>query len=684
MPDVGSAQYPTGGLLGLLNAYDNGANLRRSRAQQSAEAQQKADEFISQHAPEKQVKLDEFGFPTGLQTDQGERAQALKYLKSSRPDLFPQEAPSQSPAAQSPLAKEMLPKIYPDQAPAALGQTQQDTAGLQQEASQAMTPEGTAARNADRDRLMGLGKPETGPGDPSPLIRDPKASLHVADALVQRPDLASPAPQTATPGAGGTVKGPGGETVKMPQGATSMTYDPNDPKVTQNGQTFVPARSTAIPASGDVSVQGQATPAQAPVAPQAAQRQAPAAPAPAASAEPTDYQLKRLSDLATMLPRAGQFGKLVDVNDLSPMEAAAIGGVSQDMLDRHVKIPTALIEQAMKGATAKDVQGMKNQGATVDPKFQPVLDAVQAKEITPGAGLAMAARLNGGQPAPHAVVDAINKATEQGNKDRSFGLANDKFEQQKGKQAADVIKGATTAATGLVKNELDGWDASINVQNMLRQKNTAGLEAKINMMLVRAIAKARVTNMELSSMDGLTGAENKLDQWLTKVQGEGLTNENKALGLFIAQSLQNEYEGAVKSRVSWVANSAKRQLMAQGMNPDAAETMVNESLDPAKLISFSGFGAKGGGAGGSPATSSGGTIPTTGTTAYPGAQAAAPNPGEFKKNPPTKEEINLRDEMAKTTSYLRRAGADKAAQDRIKAVFKSRTGIDWDSAGGGQ
>lgn len=560
---------PTNGLQNLLDSYISGQDISRKRAVDVADRQQKAAQWeATQGKGLKQSTFDQYGNPNGLQTNEENRQMDV--------DRFDPPEDSPQSAAITPSPSTPTPQSAPQ--------------GDPQAGSPA--PSHSMAPSVPVHPAAGPGKAELAPLDPAPLIRDPEVARNSAkaqaDAIVPRPGMNEP---PAGPGKINKATLPSGMKAELGDGTVGVDYDPRKWRVNpETGRTEImadrtiqgPAPGSAMeipPNPGDAQAEAAAnTPA---IAPQAQ-------PQPAARHRSplSDYALGRTVDMHTMWPRNAA-GAPVDVNNLSPDLQNKLG-VTDEMRGQHVHLPANIIDavikssgaagiQDAKGQNALDVQKLKNSGQTQDPKYQQIWDDYQAKKISYGTAVAAAASENGGNPPEASFYKGLNQAGRMGNSDRTFN-------QKVNNDQAGVIKGATTAATSLVKEELDGLDASRNVQNMLRQKNTAGLEAKINMMLTRAIAKARVTNMELANMGGLTGVENQANQWFQKAEGEGLTNENKALGLFIAQSLQDEYEGAVKSRIGWVKNSASRQLQMKGMDKDAADQALEEALNPSVLL----------------------------------------------------------------------------------------------------
>lgn len=615
----------SGGLKGLLDAFNEGVDLSRKREKETADSQREAEQWG--FGKYKKPVLTRRGFAKGYESDAADREKDLKYFDLRKKAGSPGPAVSQSglnytaPITQNVMPPE--PPVTPDADPSATTPSGRPIGATQQDLENGVQP--------SRDPQSTAGKAETTPNDPIPLIRDPDAAKQAAqqkaDAIVQRPGL-DQAPNTPGASKAKAQKLSDGSNAILAEGTQGVEYDPSKGKFNPaTGRVEIPADKTTqsfdegANVLGDVAPPAQGMPPAAAQSPQATDGE---------GLEPSDFALAQLVKQNTAVPRSGA-GQLVDVNTLDPVTIKE-AGITQDMLAAHVHMPMGVIQARIRAnATTKSAE-IRAYGQTVDPKYADLLDQVEQGNVHAGAAVRIAAGMNGGLPPPKAVLDAIHKAVQQGNANRNYGLSNDKFKQSVANQRTATLKAATNTAKSFVKDELDGWDASINVQNMLNQKNTAGLEAKINMMLTRAIAKARVTNMELQNMGGLTGVENQLNQWFDKVQGEGLTKENKALGLFIAQSLQSEYENAVKSRIGWVQNSAKRQLVMQGMGEDEADATLTEALDPSALIRFQSEGRVTNGAGPKQANVDEDGEPVPKAAPHPGKGATQVYPGVNVRN----------------------------------------------------
>ena len=613
----------SGGLKGLLDAFNEGVDLSRKREKETADSQREAEQWG--FGKYKKPVLTRRGFAKGYESDAADREKDLKYFDLRKKAGSPGPAVSQNglnytaPITQNAQSDEPKPNV--------------DMTGQSTELTPSGRPLGIDP-DANRQPQSQAGKAETTPNDPTPLIRDPDAAKQAAqqkaDALAPRPGLAQePARRRQE------VKLPSGKSAIVEDGTAAIDEEAvpgQSPVDLGDGRKGVGSKRTiqvphpegavSVPPSPEEQAAANAAKAALPAqSPQATD---------GGGLEPSDFALAQLVKQNTAVPRSGA-GQLVDVNTLDPVTIKE-AGITQDMLAAHVHMPMGVIQARIRAnATTKSAE-IRAYGQTVDPKYADLLDQVEQGNVHAGAAVRIAAGMNGGLPPPKAVLDAIHKAVQQGNANRNYGLSNDKFKQSVANQRTATLKAATNTAKSFVKDELDGWDASINVQNMLNQKNTAGLEAKINMMLTRAIAKARVTNMELQNMGGLTGVENQLNQWFDKVQGEGLTKENKALGLFIAQSLQSEYENAVKSRIGWVQNSAKRQLVMQGMGEDEADATLTEALDPSALIRFQSEGRVTNGAGPKQANVDEDGEPVPKAAPHPGKGATQVYPGVNVRN----------------------------------------------------
>lgn len=565
MPDVQSSAYPTGGLSGLIDAYNSGVDTRLRRAKEVADSQQKQDEFLAQHAPYYKGNHDPNGFASGLSPDE-EGAMATKaraYFGLDKDTSGLPTAPGQAP---SPFVPAPQPAAPPPPA------------------SDSDTPEARAARNADRDRLMGLspgrapdssGKAEIAPGDPRPLVRHPDASL--ADQLVPRPGMpAAQAPAVSNPQK--PITGPGGEKVILPEGATSMEYDPTDKPVTQGGKTFVPARKTDVPAaSGDAEVLPPGTPGQLPAAQAPAQAPAQAQPG-GGKLVPDAYSLKRLVDLDTTMPRAAA-GYPVDVNNLPPQVAEALG-VTDEMRAAHVKIPQQIVDTVLRGNSALAVQGLKNEGQSFDPKFQPVLDALQNKEVTLGGAVSMASRLNNGQRPPPALLRAMQQATSAGNSDRNYNFGLTKFDQGQRDQVARESGKYASKALAETKTDLESIQAFNTVAHMLDRKDTNGLRNFVPIMIERGFIPQKLSNYMVQSDKGLIDFGSRLEQAIQSLDTGELTPDN--IGFF--KSMVNEGLKEKRGEYALKTQRWKRAgvgaLMAKGLDGDQAMQIMERELSP--------------------------------------------------------------------------------------------------------
>lgn len=623
------ANYPTGGLSGLLDAYNKGTDISRVRAKETADSQEKQDEFRSQHAPYSKGQRDKFGFATGVTPDEEgpEAARARAYFGLDK-DQGP-STPTAQPAPPSPLPGTPAPAPTAAPPPAAL----------------APAPAHPAA---------GPGKAEMGPGDPKPLIRDPKAAL--PDASIPSPGAETPV--KPAPGVQRTLqKGPGGEDVVMPEGATSMEYDPNDPKVTnKDGKSFVPARKTTVPGSGaGLEISGDpSAAAPSPVAP----APAPSQPQGGGKLIPDAYSLKKLVDLQTTLPRSAA-GLPVDVNNLPPDMQRDLG-VTDEMRAAHVKIPATIVNSMMGNQTKLDVQRLKNDGASVDEKFSPVLDAVQGKEITAGGAIAMATRLNGGQRPPAAVLKAIQQAGQMGNADRNYKLGSDKFDEAKGSKTAQLSGDYAKKALGETKLDIEAINTLKTVDTMLQRKDTNGLRKLVPLIIERGFVPQRLTNQMASADTGLTDIGSGVDQWITGIEEGKITPENVAFFRSLVHEGQQEHQDNLAAKNYRWKRAGVGALMARGMEEGQAVDTMERAL--------SGNSSQGG------APAQGGAYsgnPTPKPDMTPGAQ---PKGTPFKA---TKNEMGFRKEMANATAALRAAGSDPAKQAAVKKMFQERTGIAW-------
>jgi hypothetical protein len=638
------------GLIDIIDAYQNGVSRTRQRAKETADSQEKQDEYIAQHAPYKQGKRDQFGYATGMESNPAVRKQDMDY--------FGLEKPAEEPASQTDPAKQLAmaapqpappppppvqePSVTPSGRP--LGKTEADYAADEQGNS---APQGQPAA-APAPSPSTAGKAEQGPGDPRPLLRDPKAALQVADSLVPRPDGQGKVQEQTLPS---------GNKAELGAGTKSVEYDPSEgkPQLGPDGKTrnVVPAKKTTQEFDQDLNVTGAMTPP--PVAPPAPAAQPPAPHKP--GLEPSDYAMKRLVDLQTTLPRSGA-GMPIDVNSLPPDVQQALG-VTDEMLKAHVKIPASIVNSLMGNSTKIQVQQLKNEGQTVDAKFQPVLDALQAKELPLGSAIAMATRLNGGVRPPQAVLKAMQGAGTLGNADRTFGLANDKFGQSKNDKTAAVSGDYAKRALNETKLDLEAVTTADTVDRMLQRKDTNGLRKLVPIIIERSFVPQRLTNQMIQSDTGLMSVSDKLEQIVTGLDSGEITPDNIAFfRSLLAEAKKEHLDNITQKNYRWKRAGAGA-LMAKGLE----EGEALETMDRALSGNLQGGSAGAGGA-------------------YPNPSAPKPNmtPGAQPKGEAfkaTKNELGFRKEMMQATQALRQAGDDPAKQKLIKSMFEKRTGIKW-------
>lgn len=636
---------PSGGLMSLIQAYQSGSDRARKQATDVSDRQQKADEWTAEHAPYKQNTVDNYGNPNGLESNDDSRKQDLDYFDlrkdqgSPGPAVQGMNARTPAPAASPPPAPE--PALTPSGRP--IGATQSDLAGGNPAPS---SPSFAGQPPAPPQHpSAGPGKAELAPGDPAPLVRDPEVARTeakaTADKLAPRPGMDSPGEQSFT--AQPPVKGPNGEKVVMPQGAESMQYSPNDKPITKDGQSFIPARQVNQNFDKDLDVSGTQN-GGAPAA-----NAAPPAPAAKPGLEPSDYAMKKLVDMNTMLPRNGV--GFVDASGLSPEVQAMLGAVNGKV--RSDVLRTYLGEQGRLGAAEIGAGGKR-----VDPIAADLIDAIQKDRLPLGSAISMYTRRNGGVGPSGGTMAAMKSAAGLGNQDRNFGMATDKFNQGKDDKAAAIAQTYTKPALAETKSDLEAINTLNTVDSMLQRKDTNGLRKLVPLIIERGFVPQRLTNQMISADTGLQGLDQRFDQWLTGLEDGSITPANVGFFRSLVQEGKQEHLNLYAQKVQRYKRAGVGALMQHGMTSDKAQQFMDQQLDP----NMQGAGGGGDGSGG--------------TSGAPPAQAA---PEQTRKNfVPTKEELDLRKEMMMTTQALRQAKTPQQ-QATIKKMFQDRNHIPWDN-----
>jgi len=628
----------SGGLKSLLDSYYAGQDRRRGIAKEKADAEFKGAEFRKQHAPYSKVTTDEYGFPNGLEMDvEGpEATRAREYF-----DFDKVESPAPAPAASAPQPAPAQPEEDP-------------IMKAHREANRAMGIDPTKPAS-------GAGKAEVTPGDPKPLIRDPKAAQaeqaqahaseeaqkqRVADAIVPRPEMKTE--ERDLPGGGKAQVGAGtssvetdasGKPVLLPGGETSV--DPATGKTTttkylaKTGQEF-----------GDTPVEGMAPAEPAAPAP---------APQPARKIIPDDYTLKRLVDQSTAARRSpiAAAGASVDVNDLTP-DIQEVLGVTPEMLANHVKIPMGIIN-AWIGLEGKGVAAANKPSVTVDPKAAPILRALQARNMSFGEAVDAYAKLNDGQGPSGATMQAFKAAAGLGNADRSaglardrFGLQQDRFDYTKNKSAAAVVGSMAKSAAAETRPDLEAIATLESVESMLQRKDTNGLRKMVPIIIERGFIPQRLTNQMISADTGLSGTGDKIEQWITGIESGEITKDNVAFFLSLVDVAKKEHEDLYNRKTARWRRAGIGMLQDQGVSEEDAIRSMERGLSPMEVMkSIGGHGGESGGAGGG------------------------------KKFVPTKEELDLKKEMTNVTAALKKHEGSPEMQKKITDAFKERTGIEW-------
>lgn len=670
--------YPQSGLASILAGAQQGADWKQRREKSKLDmilAKNRDREGTEQFGVEQgyvKPNYDEEGNFQGYGQNDQNYERDIPIYKRNLPQIFPHpsDAPPAAPAVPAP-AKESANNIL-DQMDA-------------QENSAAAEQQRQADRNAMIARMKASGQipadytepqktsptapqPDMQPGDPKPLLRDHKAQADLAkhERTVEAKTLGN------------------GQKALLAPGTDRVEYNPNSPghpgvdasgkpiKVIDATKTHV-SQQQDLPVTGDPGEQG-------------AQGANNAAPAPSAVSadpnadQPSPFLMHRLGEYMTTIPHHAADPE-IPVDNLPPEWRQKLK-IDPNF---HGAIRASLIKNFMMAENRMDVQGLKNQGTSLDPTAVQLLGGIQSGDMEPGDAVEAWQEANSGRPVPKHVVDAFyGKAGGQRNKDRTFGLQSDrlglqkeKFGQSQRDKAAGIIGAASYKAMSANVKELEVIASARDVQDMVQRKETAGLEGKIALLLSRAFGGGVARGYEVEQMTGVTGAGNIAQALAAKVSGEGLTPQNRALFMMLGKNLEQKAAQKISAQTSGYAQSAIRQLLVHGgMGQDEATAAVRGAMDPRQLMQMR-----------SMFVTPGGSLEDMNRPAAPAGKLKTP----LGPEPEKKDVANLRALTAKTNKALQDLAADANANPSQKRIwkkqimdkFKEKTGIEWSAPGGG-
>jgi hypothetical protein len=455
-------------------------------------------------------------------------------------------------------------------------------------------PQPTPAPTARDEDQAALG-PKLSPGDPKPLIVDRKGT---ADLIKHRRELEAKTLEN-------------GQKALLPPGTDAVDYDPNGERLPMSdGRQAIMAKETHVGAGPDTQVPGTVPPGQGSA--QGGGQQAGGA---APSDDYSPAMIKAIRERAMTKPH----DPMISV-DMLPES------IGDELKQRGVKaVPTSVAKTMLMNEGRLSVQGLKNQGGVggIDPIATGLMTQIQRDGMTPGDAAEEYSK--SGRPLTKAVLDSFYKSANLGNATTGMGLrkdsnalAHDRFQQTQNKEIAGVVQKASSSALTAAKGEMDGVMDARTAKSMIEQGDTNGLVGLIPMMITRAALTQRMSNQEISATTGLQGGGDVVNQMLAKIQGEGLTDENKQHFWKLADTLEQRHLQGIRAKTGAQLRTGLGALSALKLPPDQAQQAMQKALDPEQLIAS----VRGGGRTQSGPASSGNV------TGSPQAPAGGPPPGQ--------------------------------------------------------
>lgn len=229
--------------------------------------------------------------------------------------------------------------------------------------------------------------------------------------------------------------------------------------------------------------------------------------------------------------------------------------------------------------------GSKNAGTTsIRPQVQEGIDLVRAGKSTPSAVARMIPDLTKAEST--LLNQAAGQSVNQSGIDTRAGKLADRQERR---EKNGIIRGAQKDMYASFKGEVEEIQAAKTLRNLVKQKNTAGSEAMIAIMLNRMSGQAgnSISNRDMEAMAGVTGWGNIVEQFASKVAGEGLTEQNKKRAIELSDMFVKSAKNILKAKSGFVRRSAISQLEPYYDDPIQAQADLDRALDVDSLLSGS-------------------------------------------------------------------------------------------------
>lgn len=481
-------------------------------------------------------------------------------------------------------------------------------------------------------------------GEPAPLLRDPKVEQAAAQAAVQNQQASRDSDLKEKEIAAKAAKTPPVEEVAPGLKAQIAPGNKIIPGQTVEEGTVSPVRTEVQGEGMDVTAAPPSSPAPSP-------REGVE---PIERFNPTPEMRRRIMELNTSSVQRDA-DPMVDISTLpAPIQAAL--GTTQGRV--RASLLKTFLDKSLEGTKAAEEAKSKS----IDQRAYDLIDTVLKGELTPGAALRNFQAAVGRQ-ANKAEFDAIMGANRTGDVQGRF----DKNVENSMKRARSaVIRNVGTNMMTNFKGEIDEIQSALTLKKMLSQKNTAGLEHTLAILMNRMSGQAgnSISNRDLEGAAGVTGWEARMDQAMAKIAGEGLTPQNKAMLNRLADDFLGASDKVLRTKGNFVFRRGIGELVELGVDPDEAQRILSNAVNVNTLAGEiqGAYGAEGG--------------------------EAPKNSAPKEDASPTSDENKLRKEMQMATAAMQTVDKNdklnpsqkRIKKDEIAKQFKKRTGIDWGKA----
>ena len=550
-----------GGLTELVDAYYGGLDQGQMRRLRENADREKTSRYATEQGYVR-PKYDGGNFQgyerdtENYRRDKKYKGAADKMIFGNPKDSFNNPANAPQPQAETDFTKLPNRQTMPSGRP--MGKTEEDY----------------AAEAAGRAPQSDPSKPEMAPGDPKPLLRDPKLASQNQQAKMQTWVDSQGKPQKVM-----TTEGVAKMHVSGDPEEKAAQFEGQDP-ATGKKQRFVGADRTEMNPYGDAAVDtatGKVVPPSAGqgLPPRAAE--APAASAIADEEDPSPFMMHRLGEMVTT-PRAAKAAALDPLVNIAELPLPLQRRLRAEGLQGQV--PTSILKAWLTGELGIGREEIKEKGKLLDQDAEEILPLIQDGALSYGEA-ALTYRKRTGQTPSKAVMDAFKTAGGFGERGKDRDQR--KEQQDKGKYLA-IVSDATKEFNDAYKDLKEQLHYASQAKRLANMKDTKGVKGAVGNMLARASGeKGPLSNQDVTRFGGSEGLFDSMDRWLTaKVDEEGMTPADIA----IVNKLADEFikAGNEKSKMAMKPIIGRLRTRATSyFGPDGAneaETLFNQEMMP--------------------------------------------------------------------------------------------------------